>query len=86
MVTRLPPSEFTYTRYLAVILSWESTKTHKNFITTLLAMDIVGYCDGDALEIRPSPDYYAVMFEEDNYQSWCHIPKDVFDEYLEDLK
>ncbi len=86
MVTQLSPTEFTWIRYLEVIFSWESIKTTKNYIATLLAMDIVGYCDGAVIEIRPSPNYYAVMFETDNYQSWCHIPKKAFDAYLEELK
>lgn len=86
MVTRLPPSEFTFGRWDAMTLSWETIRSTDNYIKALLDLNIIGYCDAADIEFRPSADDYAVMFEEDHYQSWCHIPKDVFDEYLEDLE
>lgn len=85
-MTLLPPQEFTFTRYLSVILSWDSIKTTENYLAALMNLNILGYCDGADVEVRPRPDDYAVMFEQDEYQSWCHIPKDVFDKYLEKTK
>ncbi len=85
-MTLLPPQEFTWTRYLSVILSWESIQDTKNYIAALMKLNIIGYCHADDVDTRHRSNDYAVMFEQDNCQSWCHIPKDVFDEYLEALK
>lgn len=85
-MTCLPPTEFTFGRWDAMNLSWEMIKTHGNYIQVLLDLNIIGYCDGACVAVRPVADTYAVMFEEDHYQSWCHIPKDAFDIYLEELK
>ena len=88
MITRLPPSEFTYARYDMMTLPWEVIREKYSYIQALLDLNIIGYCDGAAVEVRPRTDDYAVMFydEEENYQSWAHVPMDIFDAYLEELK
>ena len=88
MITRLPPTEFTYTRYDMMTLPWKVIREKYSYIQALLDLNIIGYCDSIDCEIRPRPDEYAVMFydEAENYQTWAHIPLDIFDAYLEELK
>ena len=87
MITRLPPSEFTYARYDMMTLPWTAIRDKYSYVAALLALNIIGYCDGAAVEVRPRTDDYAVMFAEgegDNYMTWAHIPIDIFDAYLEE--
>ncbi len=88
MVVNLPPTEFTYARYDMMTLPWKAIRHKYSYIQALLDLNIIGYCDSIACEIRPRPDEYAVMFcnDDDVYLTWAHIPKDVFDAYLEELK
>lgn len=82
-MTQLPPSEFTYGRYDMVHLPWEIIRSTDAYYKHLLTLNIIGYCDSAECEIRPRPDDMAVMLEdEDGYQSWVHVPKDVWAEYI----
>ena len=69
-------------------LPWEVIREKYSYIQALLELNIIGYCYSGCCEIRPRPGEYAVMFynEVENYQSWAHIPMDIFDAYLEEVK
>lgn len=78
-IQRLQPCAFTYGKYGQIHLSWDTIKLTKNYIDALLKLNIVGYCDGKDIEVRPRPDDMAVMFEDDDgFQSWVHVPKDIW--------
>lgn len=82
-MVQLPPSEFTYGRYDMMALPWAVIGSTDAYYEHLLALNIIGYCDSMECEIRPRPDDVAVMFEDENgYQSWVHVPKDVWVEYI----
>ncbi len=83
----LPPVEFTYGKYSAQILSWETIKSTGNYFKYLLSQNVVGYCDSILCEIRPRADDMAVMFEDENgAQSWTHVPKDIMQGFIADYK
>jgi len=82
-MVQLPPSEFTFGRYGSIILPWDVIKSTADYVEWLLAQNITGYCNSGDCEIRPRPDDMAVMFEdEDGFQSWVHIPIDIWKEHL----
>lgn len=82
-MVRLPVSEFTYTNYNRVDLPWATIGSRDAYHKHLLSLNIVGYCDGGDLEIRPRPGCVAVMIEDEySYQSWVHVPKDVWAEFM----
>ena len=78
----LPPSEFVYGRYGLSNLPWAVIRTTEVYVKHLLAQNIIGYCDGALIEIRPRPDDMAVMFEDDGFEYWVHVPKDVWKVYM----
>lgn len=82
----LPPTEFTYGKYGMDIIPWVILKTTDNFVGWLLKQNIIGYCNSMEVEIRPRTDCMAVMFEEDNWQGWVHIPLDIWTHFLDVLK
>ncbi len=86
-MTQLPPTEFTFGRYdmWSGTLPWAVIKSTAGYVTELLKLDIIGYCHGSEIEIRPRTDTYAVMIydEAEDFQGWCHVPEDVFKAYLE---
>jgi len=82
----LPPSEFTFAKYGWDHASWDAISTHQGYIDWLLTQPIVGYCDGAIIEVRQRPNDMAIMFDDDEYSGWVHIPKDVWKSYMEGLK
>jgi len=81
---QLPPSQFTYGKYDMIHLPWATIRSTEAYYEYLLALNIIGYCNSIECEIRPQPDDMAVMFEnEDGYQSWTRVPKDVWKEFVE---
>ncbi len=87
-MVQLPASEFTYGKYGMINFSWEDIKSTASYVKCLLSQNIIGYCDSSLCEIRPRPEEMAVMFEEeDGFQSWTHVPKDVWESFiLEEVK
>ena len=84
---QLAPIEFTFGRYGLGYIPWEVLKSDNGFIRWLLVQNIIGYCNSMECEIRPKVDEMAVMFEDETgWQSWFHIPIDVWIRYLEQLK
>ena len=83
---QLPPSEFTYSRYSLSLLPWAIIKSTATYFKWLLAQNIIGYCNSMDVRIRSRPDNMAVMLEEDGSQIWCHIPMDIWNEYLKRAK
>lgn len=82
-MVQLPPTEFTFSKYNMTALPWTVIKSAETYYKHLLALNIVGYCNSGECEIRPRPDDMAVMLEDENgYQSWTHVPKDIWNEYL----
>jgi len=83
-MVQLPPSEFTFGRYGGVSLPWDTIKSLDNYLKWLLSQDIVGYCDSLEVGIRPRSDSMAVMFQgDDGWQSWVHVPMDVWKGFVE---
>ena len=78
-----PPDQFTYGKYDLVLLPWATIRSTEAYHEHLLSLNIVGFCDAALVEVRPRPDDMAVMFEDDSgYQSWLHVPKDVWKEFM----
>lgn len=77
-MVQLPPTEFTYGRYNMSAVPWVDIRTTADYISWLLRQNIIGFCDSAECEIRPRSDDMAVMFEDDSYQYWVHIPKDIW--------
>lgn len=84
-MVQLPPTEFTYSKYGNVGIPWAAIKTTKSYYEWLLAQNIIGYCNSLECEIRPRKDDMAVMFEVDGFESWVHIPIEVWKAYLKQL-
>lgn len=83
MMNQLPPSEFTYGKYDMAALPWATIRSTAAYYEYLLSLNIIGWCDSMECEIRPRPDDMAVMIEdEDGFQSWVHVPKDVWKEFM----
>lgn len=83
---QLPPDEFIFSKYDRLLLPWATIGTTDAYYEYLLSQNIVGYCDSGECEIRPRPDV-AVMFEdEDGCQSWVHVPKNVWGEYMKRVR
>ncbi len=82
---RLQPENFRYGNYGLVNLPFDTIKTTESYFKYILTLNIVGYCDGADTEIRPRPDDMAVMIDDDGFQTWIHIPKDVWKEYMKSL-
>ena len=82
----LPPTEFTYGKYNADIPFDIYAGEFSLFAKWLLTQNIIGYCKSEECEIRPRPEEMAVMFEKDEWQSWSHVPNDVWKLYLKQLK
>lgn len=83
---QLPSSEFTYAKYGYTDIPWDSVKSTASYLEWLLAQNIIGYCNSMECEIRPRKDEMAVMFEIDNWQSWAHIPMDIWEKYLRETE
>lgn len=81
-MVHLPATEFTYYKYDSSAIPFAVYTNRKLFIDWLLKQDIIGYCKSKDCEIRPRPGEFAVMFEEDNWQGWCHVPVEVFTTFL----
>jgi len=85
-MVQLPPSEFTFGSYGWTKAPWDAIKSTKGYTDWLLTQPIIGYCDGAIIEIRPRLNDMAVMFEDEEYKGWNHIPKEIWKIYLKQLK
>lgn len=85
-MVQLPPTEFTFGKYEGQLFSTEVFMDKTKFVAWLQEQNIVGYCDSLEVEIRPRPGNVAVMFEEDDYQTWCHIPNAIWQAYKAEIK
>lgn len=50
----------------------------REFISSRIKRDVVGYCDGEFLVVRPKPQTKAVMFFKNGYHFWFHLSNDEF--------
>lgn len=80
---QFPSFEFTYGKYGSSIIPWKVIKSTEAYIKFLLSKNIIGYCKSIECKIRPRKDDMAVMFEIDDWQSWVHIPIDIWQKFLE---
>jgi hypothetical protein len=84
VVRLLPPSSFPWSRYKAGEIPTRVCFSPTEFHEYILEQNIIGYIEGSKLEIRPRSDSYGVLFEDEHgFQSWCHVPIDIFDTFLE---
>ena len=81
-IQRLQPEAFTYGKYNLLNLSYNTIKSTKDYIEYLLTLNIIGYCESENCTIRPRPDDMAVMIDDDGFETWIHIPKDVWKEFV----
>ena len=80
---QLCPDDFDNVHYDMMTLPWAVIRSTESYYQHLLAQNIIGYCDSMECTYRPRPDDMAVMFEDaDGFQSWAHVPKDVWAEYI----
>ncbi len=84
----LPPTSFPFGKYEGLTIPYEVQKMNeKDYLKWLDTQLIVGYIDGMSLEIRPRTDSYGVLIEdEDGYETWAHIPNDIWEKYLKEVK
>ena len=84
---KLQPILFKFGNYDSTLIPHKTFLSGtKLFAEWLETQDIKGYCKSEEVDIRPRPDNYCVMFKEDNWTGWCHVPNFVFDRYLENME
>jgi hypothetical protein len=83
---KLSPTAFPFGRYEGLTIPSHIQMTDsKSFVKWLKEQNIIGYIDGMELEIRPRTDSYGVMIEDENgYETWAHVPNDIWEKYLEE--
>lgn len=85
---KLPPTAFPFGKYEAgTIPHYIQTTDSKSFVKWLKEQNIIGYIGGMELEIRPRTDSYGVMIEDESgYETWAHVPNDIWEKYLKENK
>ena len=84
-MTKLPPTAFPFGRYDGLTIpALIQTATTKKYIEWLRTQMIIGYIEGMELEIRPRTDQYGVLIAEEGtgYETWAHVPNDIWEKYL----
>ena len=76
-------SQFTFGLYGWDEAPWSALSSFDGYIKWLLTQNPIGYCDSAECEIRPRPKDMAVMFEDEDGKGWTHVPKDVWQKFLE---
>ena len=88
-MVKLPPQSFPYGKYdgLTIPALIQNAKA-KPYLEWLRTQVIIGYIVGMELEIRPRTDYYGVLIEEEEtgYETWAHVPNDIWEAFLKELK
>lgn len=87
-MVKLPPQSFPFGRYDGVTIPHTvQTMSEKLYLQWLSKQMIIGYIDGMSLEIRPRTDSYGVLIEdEDGYETWAHVPNDIWEAFLKSIK
>ena len=87
MIT-LPPQSFPFGKYEGQTIPYQvQTMSEKSYIEWLDTQLIVGYIKGMDLEIRPRTDSYGVLIEdEDGYETWAHVPNDIWEAFLKSTR
>lgn len=83
----LNPELFTYDNYESAYwnrFDWDSSWDQTILISTIRERAL-GYCDGSRLSVRPNPEDYGVMFEDEYGKFWFHISKNLIDSLREGL-
>jgi len=76
----LPPVEFTFGKYGVDV----PFNIYMNGLAKwLLSQNIIGYCNGMELFVRPVGNMMAAMIEIDGWTGWMHIPIEVWEDYLD---
>ncbi len=85
---QLPPTAFPFGKYEGLTIPYEvQTMSEKDYLKWLDTQVIIGYIDGMSLEIRPRTDSYGVLIaDEDDYETWAHVPNDIWEKYLKQTK
>lgn len=81
---QLPPTEFTFGKY-GTDIPFTISMSDNLLVKWYLKQDIIGYCDSMSVKIRPRIGCMAIMINIDDWQSWCHIPKEVFKRLIGEL-
>lgn len=83
---KLPPSSFPYERYDGATIPYKmAVASTEKYLEWLRTQNIIGYIEGAKLEVRIKTDTYAVLIEdEDFYQSWAHVPDDIWEIFLKE--
>ena len=85
-MTKLPPSYFEFGKYDAGTIPTNiAIGSMDKYVDFLMKSNIVGYCDSEECIYRPRTDDMAVMIDEDGYETWAHVPKDVWNEFMKRL-
>jgi len=86
-MVQLPPSQFVFGKYDSGTIPYSvAVRGMQQYVDFLMKSNIVGYCDSAECEMRPREDDMAVMIDEDGYETWGHVPKDVWNEFMKQLK
>lgn len=85
---KLSPSSFPFGKYDGATIPFDvQMATKKEYLEWLRTQNIVGYIDGMSLEIRPRTEYYGILIEdEDSYETWAHVPNDIWEIFLKETK
>ena len=78
---QLPPSEFTFGKY-GTGTPFMTKMNEKTWAEWLTKKNVVGFCHSLDVEIRPRTNCVVVMVEEDDWESWDHVPIKVWESYL----
>lgn len=84
-MVKLPPSSFPYERYdgatVPIDVHMMSTEEYVKWLQTQV---IIGYLEGMELEIRPRTDSYGILIDDDGYETWAHVPNDIWEQFLKE--
>ena len=78
---KLSPSQFPWSRYHAETIPTHIRHSSKATVRWLFEQNIIGYCDGMELEVRPSDIAVGVLIEVGSFETWAHLDDIVFEDY-----
>lgn len=87
-MVKLPPSSFPFGRYEGATIPFRLPMgSQEKYLEWLRTQNIIGYIKGIELEIRPRTDTYGILIEdEDGYETWAHVPDDIWEMFLKELE
>ena len=77
----LSPGRFPWSRYEGGTIPNPLRHSVSEQVKWLSKQNIVGYCEGLKLEVRPRDHAVGILIDDAGYETWAHLDIIVFEEY-----